>query len=190
MVDKTTEISVKKQLGLVVRVLHLGRVSAGDAATLYDSILRVIKDDNMLPTDKLASFASDGAAGEKLELGRDSFPGLITVHCVAHRLNLAVSDCIKRQRVVHYLTKYARPVGTIFWFYQASSNRTSSLKDLERHFELSQIKLPNPWRRCFCGLYLQNLLSYISPLALQLLSPSQPLSRLQMWRGSSLHSKL
>ena len=44
------------------RVLHLGEVSAGDAATLYDSILRVIRDDKMLPTDKLASFASDGAA--------------------------------------------------------------------------------------------------------------------------------
>lgn len=32
-----------------------------DAATLYDTIMRVIRDDKMLPTDKLASFACDGA---------------------------------------------------------------------------------------------------------------------------------
>ncbi|CAJ1048595.1 uncharacterized protein LOC111859658 [Xyrichtys novacula] len=101
----------------------------------------------MLPTDKLASFASDGAAvmiGRKAGVGKrlqDSFPGLITVQCVAHCLNLAVSDYIKGQRAVHYLTKYARTVGTIFWFYQASSIRTSSLKDMERLFELPQIKL-------------------------------------------------
>ncbi|XP_072563772.1 zinc finger protein 862-like isoform X2 [Paramormyrops kingsleyae] len=162
MVDEATDISVTKQLGLVVsflgpnhvgvtavktRVLHLGAVSAGDAATLYDTILRVIRDDKMLPTDKLASFASDGAAvmiGRKAGVGKrlqDLFPGLVTVHCVAHRLNLAVSDCIKGQRAVQYLTKYARTVGTIFWFYQASSNRTSSLKDMERLFEIPQIKL-------------------------------------------------
>lgn len=44
------------------RVLHLGGVSAGDAAPLYDNILWVIRDNKMLPTDKLASFASDGTA--------------------------------------------------------------------------------------------------------------------------------
>lgn len=44
------------------KVLHLGEVSAGDAATLYDTILTVIRDGKMLPTNKLVSFASDGAS--------------------------------------------------------------------------------------------------------------------------------
>lgn len=44
------------------KVLHLGEVSAGDAATLYGTILRVIRDDKMLPTNKLASFTSDEAS--------------------------------------------------------------------------------------------------------------------------------
>ncbi len=52
------------------RVLHLGAVSAGDAATPYDNILQVIRDEKTLPTDKLASFASDGAA---VMIGESSF---------------------------------------------------------------------------------------------------------------------
>lgn len=44
------------------KVLHLVEVSSGDAAALYDTIVRVIRDDKVLPTNKLASFASDGAA--------------------------------------------------------------------------------------------------------------------------------
>ncbi|CAL8238202.1 unnamed protein product, partial [Merluccius merluccius] len=43
--------------------------------------------------------------------------------------------------VTKQLGLVVRTVGTIFWFYQASSNRTSSLKDMERLFELPQIKL-------------------------------------------------
>lgn len=44
------------------KVLHLGGVSGGDAASLYDSILKVIRDEKVLLTEKFASFASDGAA--------------------------------------------------------------------------------------------------------------------------------
>lgn len=43
------------------KVLNFGEVSGGDAATLYDTILRVIRDEKRLPTNKLASFTSDGA---------------------------------------------------------------------------------------------------------------------------------
>lgn len=43
------------------KVLHMVEVSAGDAASLYDSIVGVIKRRG-LPTTMLASFASDGAA--------------------------------------------------------------------------------------------------------------------------------
>ncbi|XP_035287263.1 uncharacterized protein LOC118234666 [Anguilla anguilla] len=69
------------------------------------------------------------------------FPGLVTVHCVTHCLNLAVSDCINQGKGVPYLTQYSRTIGTIFWFYQGSSNRTNSFQEIEKVFELPELKL-------------------------------------------------
>ena len=78
--------------------------------------------------------------GKKSGVGKrltEMYPGVITVHCVCHRLNLAVSDCISQTKRVPYLRKYARTLGTIFWFYHGSSNRTGSLQEMD----LPQIKL-------------------------------------------------
>lgn len=81
----------------------------------------------------------------------------------------------------------------IIYINCTTTTTTTSLLVLKNNFIFVLTLLyfrPNPWRRCFCGLYPQNPLSCIPPWALQLQSPSQPLSKLQTWRGYFLQSRL
>ena len=64
-------------------------------------------------------------------------PDLIRVHCVAHRLNLAVSQSAK---AAPYMVKFERYLKNLFWFYQNSSVRNEKLKAIQQLLEVPELK--------------------------------------------------
>lgn len=68
---------------------------------------------------------------------KEQVPDLVAIHCVAHRLNLAVSQAAKS---VKYLEKFERYLKNLFWFYQNSPKRSSSLKAIQNLLEVPELK--------------------------------------------------
>ncbi|XP_032696125.1 zinc finger protein 862 [Lontra canadensis] len=76
-----------------------------------------------LGTDGSAVLSSRGGLVEKFQ---EVIPQLLPVHCVAHRLHLAVVDACGG---IDLLKKCDRHIRTVFKFYQSSSKRLSALQE-------------------------------------------------------------
>ncbi|XP_047551285.1 zinc finger protein 862 isoform X2 [Lutra lutra] len=76
-----------------------------------------------LGTDGSAVLSSRGGLVEKFQ---EVIPQLLPVHCVAHRLHLAVVDACGG---IDLLKKCDRHIRTVFKFYQSSSKRLSELQE-------------------------------------------------------------
>ena len=106
MTDESIDIAILKQLVLVARYmtktgvktsfLLIKDIRDGTAETIETALLQGLVDKS-LDVTKLRAFGSDGASvmtgrlnGVAVRLKRHS-PGMISVHCVAHRLALAAA---------------------------------------------------------------------------------------------------
>jgi hypothetical protein len=111
ILDESTDIAIHKSMVMYVRYVHNGkimtdfvgniRVSDGKAETLVCAVADKLGQ-LQIDCDKVVGLASDGASvmtGRKTGVGARlaaKCPGLIQVHCVAHRLNLSCTDALKQ----------------------------------------------------------------------------------------------
>lgn len=143
MVDETTDVATTNQLIVYLRYLKKGKscttfggvvaLPNGKADTIRQAILSFL-DSNRLPLERMCAFGSDGAAvmvgrlnGVSTQL-RDRVPHLLSNHCVAHRLALASAQAAAK---VPYLEKFKRIVEQLYRFYNFSSVRTATLKEIQ-----------------------------------------------------------
>lgn len=85
---------------VVTTYMVMKTISNGSAATLYETLCSVLEEFGV-QRRKVMSFGSDGASvmtgrenGVAARLKKDN-PHTVTVHCICHRLALAVSQACK-----------------------------------------------------------------------------------------------
>lgn len=112
MIDESTDLAVQKHPSICAKYVKDGEpvthfltnvaIENGKAHTIVNSLIQCLTKLGLDPS-KLVSLASDGAAtmtGKKTGVGvqmKSKYsPFVVQTHCIAHRLNLAVTDFIKR----------------------------------------------------------------------------------------------
>lgn len=153
LIDESTDIAVHKSMVLYLRYVHNGhvmtefvgniRVNDGKAETLVkaieDKLIQLQIDFN-----KVVGLASDGASvmiGHKTGVGARlavKCPGLVQVHCVAHRLNLCCIDALKQHP---YLQLLREKVNSLFSYFSKSSIRSDKLKQFQEALGEGSVKL-------------------------------------------------
>lgn len=143
LVDESTDISVHKTLIMYLRYVCHGvvttdfignvRVRDGKAETLT----AVIEAELLklgINLSQVVGFGSDGASvmtGRNTGVGArllQSCPGLVHIHCVAHRLNLACVDAMRKNK---YLELVKENINFLFSYFHVSSLRSDKLQALQ-----------------------------------------------------------
>lgn len=139
MIDGSTDVAVKEQVIVYVRILKDGRpvtiflglisVKSGTAEGIFaglDAFLTELGINNWKL--KLVGLGTDGASvnvGSRGGLGailKRDIPHLIQVHCIAHKLELAILDACKQ---VVYVDKFQTTIKSVLKFYSKSSKFTA-----------------------------------------------------------------
>lgn len=144
MLDEYTDVSARKHLALVGRYLDEGvsklaflqdiQVANGTADTVYGSMKSFLNEKPDITMSKLTSFASDGPSvmlgkknGVVTQLKRDN-PAVVTMHCMNHRLQLAVSKSFKSVKTIENTDEL---LSGLFKYYHYSTVKTQSLKSIQ-----------------------------------------------------------
>lgn len=152
LADGSTDCSVIEQYVVLLRfvnkdgypVTQFGSIEAAESATA-DGVLKCVTDglgklnlDVKSKEPALVCANFDGAAvmmgcnsGVSTQL-KDTVPHLVSVHCVAHKLELSVLDAVKTE---DYLKKFENTVKQIFKFYYRSPKRRRELKAVAEMLE-------------------------------------------------------
>ena len=157
MLDETCDINVEKKLCVYVKYIkkgraftsYLGNKRVTDCTALglknalceYLEEIGIIEDGNY---SSLVGLGTDGAAvmvGCRNGLGvrlKELNNKMVQVHCVAHRLNLAVSQAGKS---IDYMQDYHMYIQTLYRFFSDSQVRYDKLRDLQTllHGEVKQV---------------------------------------------------
>ncbi|XP_070533136.1 zinc finger MYM-type protein 1-like [Ptychodera flava] len=154
MCDESTDISVTKELVLYGRYTDKGVVGScfleiipikdGTAVTITSAIQHWLEK-NKIGIQKVMGFGSDGAAcmvgrkgGVATLLAKEN-PMMISIHCIAHRLSLAVSQAAGR---VNLLRDSFKPnLSELFRFYDYSGVRMAKLHDIQEILDVAQLTL-------------------------------------------------
>ncbi|XP_045212023.2 zinc finger protein 862-like [Mercenaria mercenaria] len=165
MIDESTDLTVQKHLSICVRYVNKGEpvteflgnigLEDGKAHTVVAALINYLNE-LQIDASKMVSLATDGAAtmmgkktGVGVQLKSKYSPFLIQTHCIAHRLNLAVSDSIKKDKV---LEKFRDKFNSLYNFMSASSNRTTKLKKMQDLLEEPQLTIKEPHSIRWLGL--------------------------------------
>ena len=158
LIDEFTDISISKRLSICVRFIHLGspltaflgnvELSDGHAHTITTALLSYLDQCN-IDVSKCVSIATDGAyvmMGKRLGVGvqlkSKATPFSLQSHCVAHRLNLAITDSIKN---IKPLKKFSEKFGNLYNYFSASGNRTFLLKQMQDLLDEPQLTIKEPY---------------------------------------------
>ena len=158
MADETTDISVSKELILYVRYiipsaisekcvrsdfLNITELQDGKAATITEVILEILARLN-IPIQRVMGFGSDGASvmvGRRAGVAtllKQSNPELIAIHCVAHRLALAVAQA---GDAAPYVKVFKTLLHNLYSFYDNSPVRTAGLSAIQSILHDPSLKL-------------------------------------------------
>ena len=165
MLDESTDISIQKHLSICVRYEKNGKavckfltnsyVRDGKAHTIVNCIANEFQRLGIC-LSKCTSLATDGAAvmtGKKTGVGvqmRSKFcPFVTTTHCVAHRLNLACGDSMKKDE---YLSKFKIKFNDLYLFMSSSSVRTTTLKEIQELLDEPSLTMKEPHSIRWMGL--------------------------------------
>ena len=143
--DGSTDSSCTEQELVCVRFAHRGTIhsefagivspACPDAAGIFDAIMKALETVSVTEETlqgKLVGFGCDGASvmvGKTSGVAKrmtDLQPSLITVHCLAHRLELAFKDAVKGQKL--YDSTIVLLLGT-YYFYQNSPKQRECLRN-------------------------------------------------------------
>lgn len=143
MLDEYTDVSARKHLAIVGKHIRDGsaqlsflqdiQLPNGTADTIYSSLKDYLHKKD-IPLQKITSFASDGPSvmtgktnGVVAQLKRDN-PHVIAVHCMNHRLQLAVSKAFKSVRQVESVDEL---LSALYKYYSYSTVKASSLDEIQ-----------------------------------------------------------
>lgn len=153
MNDETTDVSNKKHLAFCVKYLDSDTkntcvnfvkdvpVSDGKAETIFNETKTVIED---LGVDTFVGFSSDGCntmVGKKTGVStrlKEYKPEIVTLHCHNHRLALAAKDSFESIKIMRDTDDL---LTSIFKYYKNSSNRSSSLENIQKLLQVPQRKI-------------------------------------------------
>ena len=76
-------------------------------------------------------------------------PFFLQSHCVAHRLNLAITDSIKN---IKPLKKFSEKFGNLYNYFSAPGNRTFWLKQMQDLLDEPQLTIKEPYSIRWLGL--------------------------------------
>ena len=165
LLDETTDITVTKRLSICVRYFYggtaetsfLGNVELPDGRvhTITAAVQKFLEDAG-IDMSKCVSLATDGASvmtGHKSGVGvqiKSKFSPFISLtHCVAHRLNLAVTDSIKE---IDALKNFRDKFASLYNFMVSSGNRVYTLKKMQELLEEPEITIKEPHSIRWLGL--------------------------------------
>ena len=179
--DETTDISSTKALVVYAKaVVHcsvqtyliaLKELSSGeaDAPTICSLLLETVADYG-LEIECVAAFGSDGASvmtgkhtGVAARL-KQMQPSLVSIHCVAHRLVLAVTEAADQVSPIKQFKSY---LNSFFTYFHRSPKRAGKLQaSFERLFDQPALKLrqPSDTRWLACDEAVQTLKRSLEPL--------------------------
>ena len=144
LIDESTAITVSKRLSICVRYVNAGRpqtaflgnveLEDGCAHTITTALLSYFEQSD-IDASKCVSLSTDEASvmmGKKTGVGvqfqAKAAPFSVQTHCIAHRLNLAVTESMKH---VDALKKFSEKFGQLYNYISASGNRTYALKQMQ-----------------------------------------------------------
>lgn len=165
MIDESTDITMKKHLSVCVRYVKdgesvtkfLGNVALedGKAHTIVRCLIEFLES-LKLDTSRLVSLATDGASvmmgsktGVGVQIKAKYAPFAVQTHCIAHRLNLAVTDSIKKDKA---LEKFRNMFSSLYLFMSGSSVRTEKLKKIQQLLEEPELTVKEPHSIRWLGL--------------------------------------
>lgn len=165
LIDESTDITVSKRLSVCVRYCYAGspqtsflgniELQDGRAHTITEVLLKFLKECNIDAT-KCVSLATDGASvmmgrksGVGVQIKSKAAPFCLQTHCVAHRLNLAVTDSVKN---IDTIKKFSEKFGQLYNYFSASGNRTYTLKQMQNILEEPELTVKEPFSVRWLGL--------------------------------------
>ena len=139
--DGTTDGGTKEQETLFIRTCVKGKtitrfLSIGEplnttSSILHGFVMEQLDNENLLPhMSKFVGFGSDGASnmigqhGGLAALLKRDYPHIISIHCLAHRLELSFRDAIAKNANYEKLTTLL--LG-LYYFYKKSSKQRKGL---------------------------------------------------------------
>lgn len=156
LIDGSTDRSGDDNADVYVRYLHEGEIredllglvtlESGTSEAYYTALTTFLDTTTIdwRRPNYLVSLGTDGAAsmvGHKsglVTLLKRDVPNCISVHCVAHRLQLAILDATGK---IDYLSEFDRTVKKVFHFYRGSNKRLQSLRKTASVLEVEIVKL-------------------------------------------------
>ncbi|XP_060596481.1 zinc finger protein 862-like [Ruditapes philippinarum] len=165
LIDETTDVSISKRLSICVRYIHNGipytdflaniELSDGCAHTIVTALLTYFEKCE-INTSKCVSLATDGASvmvgkktGVGVQLVAKAAPFCVQTHCVAHRLNLSITDAIKDNDA---MKKFNVKFGELFNFFSNSGNRTYTLRQMQTLLDEPELSIKAPYPVRWLGL--------------------------------------
>jgi hypothetical protein len=154
MVDESTDVSVNKLLIVYIkyitpsntvctRFLSNVEVPDGAADTIYQAI-RDLLELHKIPFEKMIAFASDGASvmtgihtGVAAQL-KERLPHIFSVHCIAHRLQLASIDSVNEDRSFSQFESTLKHINS---YFSRSTSRLHELRSIQEECKDPILKL-------------------------------------------------
>jgi hypothetical protein len=144
-----TDDSITEQESLFVRTSHKGKIitrficigepDSTCSSDLYQFVIAQMKDNGIYTgMGKLVGFGSDGASnmvGVKhglVTLIKKDYPGVVGIHCLGHRLELAFKDALKKDKT------YDKLVTLMLGMYYFYRNSPAQRKKLKKTFKVSE----------------------------------------------------
>lgn len=148
MIDESTDISVKQNMICYVRVLEydscgnatpqtyflgLSELYRANAEGIYSKVVDMLKNKG-IDLLNLCSVSTDGASvmvGNKSGVVtklKNSVPGVLATHCIAHRLALS---CCTGADTIPYLVKYQEILNSVYKFFRNSPKNTATLSAIQ-----------------------------------------------------------
>ena len=163
MLDETCDISVEKKLAIYIRFIENGQatvaflgnkhITDSEASGIEDALVEFLVSKHICTEtlEKVFGLCTDGAAvmtgrlnglGAKLKRRNAEF---VQIHCVAHRLNLAVSQAGKS---IESCQSYHSKIHSLYDYYTNSQPRYDRLRELQvlLHGKAQQVAEPTSVR--------------------------------------------
>ena len=135
MLDESTDLTAHKHLSICVRYVKDGNpvtkflknlpIKDGKAQIIVSEVIACLSSMLGLDTGKMVSLGTESASamighktGVGVQLKAKCSPFMVQSHCIAHRLNLAVTDSIKKDNT---LEKCKLKFDTLYHFMSSSS---------------------------------------------------------------------
>ena len=180
MADETTDITVKKRLGVYVRTVDpetmepktrfLANVSITDGTgKSMDDAINTLLNENGLPANKIIALGSDGAAAMTgpakglTGMMRRRSPHMINIHCIAHRLALCTSQAAEG---VPTMKDYQETLTSLFLYFKGSPVRSAALECIQELLDESVLRFKEVYSVRWLSFYkaLETVYRTLEPL--------------------------